>query len=113
MVTGESWADISTDTTLRCTLSDPILRLKWRNSSFGDNITDADNIVVFTVTTGKLEISDATHYEFDQNDPGHPLTIKQLTLEDEAKYWCEVYITGIGYRSDSLEMQIRGIMFNV
>ena len=108
MVTGESWADIGTDTTLRCTPSAAIRELKWQNSSFGDEIMDADNIVIFTVTTADVWIRDNIHYEFDQTDPGHPLTIKELTLEDEAKYWCEVYTSS--YSSNSLEMRVRGIM---
>ena len=69
--------------------------------------------MTFTVSTGAVWIRDNTHYEFDQNDPGHVLTIKQLTLKDEVEYWCEVNVAGIGNRWDSLEMQIRGIMFNV
>ena len=45
---------------------------------------------------------------FDKDDPTHPVTITTLTLEDEAKYQCDAYLDGVGYRSDSVNIRIRG-----
>ncbi len=108
VVTGEAWADIGTDTTLTCSPGDGILAVRWRDSSF--NSTDIDNtfnIVRLVIQTGDLVNRNDTHYGFDPNDPLYPLTIKQVTLDDEAKYWCEVFLDGL-YIHDSKELRIRG-----
>ena len=85
-----------------------LLLLRWRDGSLNNN--DYDNtstIVRVVISTGDLINRDETHYGFDPNDPLYPLTIKQVTLDDEAKYWCEVFVGGV-YRDDTKEMRIRG-----
>ncbi len=107
-ITGESWADIETDTTLTCSPGDgvTISLVRWKNSSFDNSdATKADPIVQFVFAIGSPFIRDETHYEFDSNEP-YSLTIKQLTLDDEARYWCEML--SIGYIDDFIDTQIRG-----
>ena len=108
-ITADAWADIGTDTTLRCQTQHTVRRIKWGNSSFTATEFEFKNFVLFTVDTNEVLIRDESHYVFDKDDPTYPVTIKTLTLEDEARYWCQVYGAGIGYRSDSVIIRIRGM----
>ncbi|XP_033631696.1 uncharacterized protein LOC117293461 [Asterias rubens] len=108
VISGEAWADIGMDTVLTCSPGDgTLLQVRWRDSSFNnDDIDNTITIARVVLATGDLINRDETHYGFDPNDPLYPLTIKQVTLDDEAKYWCQVYIAG--FIHDTKEMRIRG-----
>ena len=106
-VTADAWGDIGTNTTLRCATPDNIRELIWGNSSF--STTDVTKfVVIFTVHTNMVFNINESHYVFDKDDHTYPVTIKTLTLEDEAKYWCEVNVAGIGSIIDSVNIRIRG-----
>ncbi|XP_071806842.1 nephrin-like isoform X6 [Asterias amurensis] len=107
VISGKSWADIGMDAILECIPGNgTILQVRWRDSSFNnDDVLNASTIVRVVKASGDLINRDETHYGFDPNDPFYPLTIKQVTLDDEAKYWCEVYIAGFVH--DKKEVRIR------
>ena len=75
------------------------------------NNNDYDNtsiIVRLVKASGSLVNRDDTHYGFDPTDPSYPLTIKQVTLDDEAKYWCGVIDVNGFNKDDAKEVRIRG-----
>ena len=105
-VSGEPWADIGTDTTLRCTASDTFTRLEWRNSSLDETGFDTANILVRYTVPDQVIIFAKTHYLFDKNDPDYPLTITSHTLDDEARYWCTLETDRP--RGAFIDIQVRG-----
>ena len=66
----------------------------------------ADILVRFTVASDTVLNRDDSHYLFDRNDPGYPLTITSLTLDDEARHWCGVLTDKV--RSRFIDIQVRG-----
>ena len=107
IVSGEPWTDLGTATTLRCTASDTFELLEWRNSTFGEMGFDMAGILVrFTVASDQVLNRDDSHYLFDKNDPGYPLTITPVTLDDEARYWCSLESDLV--RRRFIDKQVRG-----
>ncbi|XP_071806501.1 uncharacterized protein [Asterias amurensis] len=108
VISGESWADIGMDAILECIPGNgTILQVRWRDSSFNnDDVLNTSTIVRVVKASGDLINRDETHYGFDPNDPFYPLTIKQVTLDDEAKYWCDVYIAGFSHATKEVRIRV-------
>ncbi len=108
-VSGSPWGDIGGDATLTCTPQNDILYMRWKNSSFSvSDVAAADSILRF-VLPDDLNNEDDPHYVFDKASSTYPLTIKRLTLEDEMRYWCEVFFNATGaFAHDSHILRIRG-----
>ena len=102
--------DSGTDTTLTCTSTKSgSLRLaQWSKGSFDGTYNDAAPIVYYLIGDPVLwgNSVDPNHYEFDQTINGVPLTIKSVTLDDEAKYWCTLNI--VENEQGSAVMRVRG-----
>ena len=106
--------DSGTDTTLTCTStsSGTIRAVSWKKGSFNVTYNDADAILLYnTIIQGVIwdPLVDQNHYEFDHTLSGVPLTIKSVTLHDEAQYWCYLNIgSGIGSQFGTAVMRVRG-----
>ena len=105
--------DSGTYTTLTCTTtsSGTIREVTWRKGPINVTINDADAILLYNTIKGVIwaPSADQNHYEFDQTLSGVPLTIKSVTLHDEAQYWCRLNIdSGIGYQFGTAVMRVRG-----
>ncbi|XP_071806505.1 uncharacterized protein [Asterias amurensis] len=105
--------DSGTDTTLTCTSTESgtIRQVSWKKGPFNVTFNDADAILLSTLNQAVIwdPLVDQNHYEFDAALLGGvPLTIKSVTLHDEAQYWCRLNIgSGIGNQFGTAVMRVR------
>ncbi|XP_071806519.1 uncharacterized protein [Asterias amurensis] len=101
--------DSGTDTTLTCTSTESgsPREVSWKKGPFDGTYNNAAPIVYYLQGDPVLwgNSVDPNHYEFDQTISGVPLTIKSVTLDDEAKYWCTLNI--VGEEKGSAVMRVR------
>ena len=72
-------------------------------------LMNSDTIVRFVEPLDTILRVDDPRYVFDKDNPQYPLTIEGLTLEDEMRYWCQVFFIVSGrVRHDSQKLRIRG-----
>ena len=112
IVHADSWVDIGEDTTLTCTVSETYSTLEWRLSNV--NVTDiVDTDSILTIIGSSVYYSptiDQSHYVFDNTHGNNALTVKSVTLDDDKKYWCRVFLPGLN-PVDSFHTRIRGMIF--
>ncbi|XP_038065948.1 uncharacterized protein LOC119736032 [Patiria miniata] len=107
---GPSWVDKDGNAIFTCTpIGGGTLRgVEWRNSSLEEtsDINNADTIIQYIVGSAPVN-RDPSHYAFDSTDPGNPMTVQSVTLDDESTYWCRLNIQGTGDVDKNTQMRVR------